>query len=177
MKMLYLSGKEILLSLFYSCRKEACFSSSCSFLAVAFIFMTSYGSHVLVIAKKYAFTVILAYSPAEQPRVGCAVPSCLPPPSLHASHVGSCQVPACWARRLPAPRPSLHCSGTQDTTQPACFTSPSKKDICCPANPSNISEAATACCGLLVSAPGPLFSPFCETKGERVAKAVKCVTI
>lgn len=32
------------------------------------------------------------------------------------------------------------------------------------------------CRELLVSAPGPLFSPLCETKGERAAKAVRHIS-
>ena len=129
--------------------------------------MTYYGSHFLFIPKKYAFTMILIDSQLNSPAwIVLYRPAPLPP--SHASYVGSCRAPACCARRLPALGPSLQCSGMQDMMQPACFTLHYKKYICCPANPSNTSEAATTCHGLLVSAPSPLF-PHCtrQKKSEQ----------
>ena len=163
--MLYLSDNETLLSFFYGWSKEAYFSSSCWFLAVAFIFMTYCGSHFLVIAKKYVFTMIVTHLQLKSPAwvvLHCPVP--LPP--LHTSHMGFCQALACCARRLPAPGPSLPCSGVQDWVQPACFTSHYQQHVCCPANPSNASEAAMMRRGFLFQLQVP-FSPRCaRQKGK-----------
>lgn len=138
--------------------------------------MTSCGFCFLFIAKKTCFHHKFHIPSAEQPSMGCAGPL---RPSLSPSHTSRmcyCQAPACCARRFPAPGPSWQCLGVQDTVQPACFRLHYKKPICCPANPSNASEAAMMCCGCPSSAPSPFFSPLSKTKGERAAKAVKHVS-
>lgn len=136
--------------------------------------MTYYGSCFLVIAKKYAFTMILI-PPAEQPSLACAAPSCSP--FLHH------RLPL-WAPAGPLPALLRGCLlwslaavlGCAGHDAASLFHTVLKRRVCCPANPSNASEVAITSRGLLILAPGPLFSPLCKTKGEQAAKAVEGVS-
>lgn len=137
--------------------------------------MTSCGFRFLFIAKKYVSTISFIYHQLNSP-AWVVLDHFAPLSPSHTSRTCYCQAPACCARRFPAPSPSWQCLGVQDTVQPACFRLHYKKPICCPANPSNASEAAVMCCECPGSAPSPFFSPLRKTKGERAAKAVKHIS-